>query len=76
MLNKSLKSHIKFIMLVDIYYSIGVLIILLLISLLIKWKKIQNIIEWHEKFQKITKSIPKQETSEKRVTIIYLSAQT
>lgn len=47
-------------MFIDIYYIFGILITLMLIMLLIKWHRIQGVMEWFEKFQKITKSKPNQ----------------
>jgi len=40
-------------MFIDIYYIFGILITLMLIMLLIKWHRVQGVIEWYDKFEKI-----------------------
>jgi len=40
-------------MFTDIYYIFGILITLMLIMLLIKWYRVQGVIEWYDKFEKI-----------------------
>jgi hypothetical protein len=45
-------------MMLSIYYIIGILITMLLVSLLFIQNKVLNIIEWFEKFEKVTGKKP------------------
>lgn len=46
-------------MLSSIYYFIGIFILLSVISHLLKFNRIFGIIEWYDKFEKVTKKKPK-----------------
>jgi hypothetical protein len=45
-------------MLIDIYYIIGIFILLSIISKLLIFNKLLSIVEWYEKFEKVTGNKP------------------
>ena len=47
-------------MLGHVYYTFGLIIIVSLLTILVKFNKISNIREWYTKFKKVTDKIPKE----------------
>lgn len=47
-------------MLGNIYYAFGLIIVVSLFTILLKFKQITNIREWHTKFKKVTGETPKE----------------
>jgi hypothetical protein len=48
-------------MLINLYYLIGVFVLLSVISQLLKFKKLFSVIEWYDKFEKVTGNKAKKE---------------